>query len=196
MKDSLDTLLCERYPKIFRDRHAPMSETCMCWGFPGDGWFTIIDALCDRIQSHIDQHEETRQRNIEWMAAREAALNGDRSLAEKVFSHYKDEAFRQKTIDEMLGEVPHWRMVKPEVPQVVAAQVKEKFGTLRFYFDGGDDYVRGLVAMAESMSTVTCEECGNPGKQRGGRWIQTLCDEHVPPPKADEVSGPFDANRS
>ena len=31
-------------------------------------------------------------------------------------------------------------------------QVKEKFGQLRFYVTGDDDYVRGLVRMAESIS--------------------------------------------
>jgi hypothetical protein len=69
--------------------------------------------------------------------------------------------------------------VRPIVPQVVAAQVKEKFGGLRFYYDGGDDYIRGLSSMAESMSTVTCEECGAPGKQRGKGWVYTACDLHA-----------------
>jgi len=63
-----------------------------------------------------------------------------------------------------------------QVPQVTLDQVKEKFGTLRFYYTGGDDYVRGLVSMAESMSAVTCESCGNPGKQTGGGWIRTICE--------------------
>ena len=69
-----------------------------------------------------------------------------------------------------------WKNKKEEVvPQVTLDQVKEKFGTLRFYYTGGDDYIRGLVSMAESMSAVTCEECGNPGKQTHGGWIKTTC---------------------
>jgi len=64
------------------------------------------------------------------------------------------------------------------VPQVVVAQIKEKFGGLRFYYDGGDDYVRGLVQMAEDWANRTCETCGELGKQRGGGWIRTLCDKH------------------
>jgi len=63
-----------------------------------------------------------------------------------------------------------------EIHQPVAAQVKEKFGGLRFYVDGCDDYVRGVIAMAESMSYRTCETCGNPGARRGGGWIRTQCD--------------------
>ena len=67
---------------------------------------------------------------------------------------------------------------KPEVQQVVVAQMKEKFGELRFYYDGGDDYIRGLVAMAEAVSEITCEECGRPGVLRQGGWLKVLCDEH------------------
>ena len=63
-----------------------------------------------------------------------------------------------------------------EIHQPVAAQVKEKFGGLRFYVDNCDDYVQGVVAMAESMSYRICEVCGNVGTRRGGGWIKTLCD--------------------
>lgn len=34
----------------------------------------------------------------------------------------------------------------PEVPQVVVAQVKSKFGELHFFYDGGDAYCQGAVA--------------------------------------------------
>jgi hypothetical protein len=64
------------------------------------------------------------------------------------------------------------------VPQVVAAQIKEKFGGLRFYYDGGDDVVRGMVRMAEAWADSSCEDCGAPGRQRNGGWIRTLCDAH------------------
>ena len=60
--------------------------------------------------------------------------------------------------------------------QVRAVQVKEKFGGLRFYVSGGDEYTRGLIAMAESFSYRTCEDCGAPGTSRTGGWIRTLCD--------------------
>ena len=124
MREELDKLLCEKYPKMMVNRHASVQETAMCWGFScGDGWYNILNALMGNIQGHID-----------------------------------------------------WKNKKEEVvPQVTLDQVKEKFGTLRFYYTGGDDYIRGLVSMAESMSAVTCEECGNPGKQTHGGWIKTTC---------------------
>lgn len=65
-----------------------------------------------------------------------------------------------------------------EVSQVTVAQIKEKFGGLRFYYDGGDDRVYGMVRMAESWAAKTCETCGAPGKSREGGWIKTLCDHH------------------
>lgn len=64
------------------------------------------------------------------------------------------------------------------VEPVVVQQIKEKFGGLRFYYQGGDDYVRGLVTMAEEWADQTCETCGDPGIRRSGGWIRTLCDKH------------------
>lgn len=56
-------------------------------------------------------------------------------------------------------------------------QVKEKFGGLRIYFSGGDDYVRGMVSMSESFSYKICEVCGERGKPNKSGWIHTLCDK-------------------
>lgn len=70
------------------------------------------------------------------------------------------------------------RKERPVVEQVVVEQIKEKFGGLRFYYQGGDDYIRGLVTMAEAWADSSCEECGKPGTRRSGGWIRTLCDEH------------------
>ncbi len=86
-------------------------------------------------------------------------------------NHKWDIEYNEKNPDEP-------REVRDPVPQVVAVQVKEKFGGLRFYYDGGDDRIYGMVRMAESWASCTCEECGAPGKHRSGGWIRTLCDEH------------------
>jgi len=86
-------------------------------------------------------------------------------------------------LDQLMGEIQHhidWKNKKEAVvAQVTLDQVKEKFGTLRFYYTGGDDYIRGMITMAEAMSGVTCEECGAPGQRSGGGWITTLCEEHA-----------------
>lgn len=66
-----------------------------------------------------------------------------------------------------------------EFVPVIAAQVKEKFGGLRFYVYGHDDRISGMIKMAESMSYRTCEVCGKPGQLRSYAWVKTHCDEHV-----------------
>ncbi len=57
-------------------------------------------------------------------------------------------------------------------------QVKEKFGGLRFYINSAPDEVHKLIREAENKSLEICEVCGNPGQQRNGGWIKTLCEEH------------------
>jgi len=130
MKQELDKLLCEKYPKMMVNRNRNMQETCMCWGFEcGDGWFNILDQLMGNIQHHIDCKNQQKEK-----------------------------------FDRGEG-----------CPQVTLDQVKEKFGTLRFYYTGGDDYISGMVSLAESMTGVTCESCGNIGERRGGGWVHTYC---------------------
>ena len=105
----------------------------MCWGFCcGDGWYQILDSLCDQIQHHIDWKQEQKEK------------------------YNRGEGCKQ----------------------VVAVQVKEKFGGLRFYYSGGDDVIDNMVDSAEVTADKTCEMCGKPGEKRGGGWIKTLCDEH------------------
>lgn len=63
--------------------------------------------------------------------------------------------------------------------QVVASQVKEKFGGLRFYLKtGATDEQHNLISEAEHESYETCEYCGSTvdvGQTEG--WITTLCKE-------------------
>ena len=67
---------------------------------------------------------------------------------------------------------------KGKCTQVTVAQIKEKFGGLRFYYDGGDERIRGMVQMAESWADRSCEICGAPGSSGGKGWIKTLCPTH------------------
>lgn len=63
-----------------------------------------------------------------------------------------------------------------EVP--AAVQVKEKFGTLRFYMSYETEEMSDLINQAERQSATTCENCGSlEGKLQGTGWVKTLCDE-------------------
>lgn len=176
MKTKLDEELCKKYPKIFRDRHASMMTTAMCWGFEcGEGWYNIIDKLCANIQGHIDWKRKQRTRDLKFNRALKKALAGDNSSLIK-YHTYKGSIseFVMRRVEEDIAAAK-FTDVAPKINQVVAEQVKEKFGGLRFYYRGGDECISGMVRMAESMSYVTCEVCSNPAKPTNEGWIVTMC---------------------
>lgn len=175
MRKELDTQLCDKYPKIFRDRRGNMRTTAMCWGFEhGDGWFNIINKMCANIQHHINNTRKQRAEALIYNRALTRAAKGDLTTYNLL------RKWKQEQIDSALKDPePQLKKVPEACPQVIATQVKEKYGTLRFYYYGGDDIVAAYVDMAESMSSVMCEVCGAPGHSRGGGWVQTLCDEHA-----------------
>lgn len=126
MKKELDELLYQRYPLIFSERHGSPRETAMIWGFAcEDGWFDLIDTLCERLQFWTDHNH---------------------------------------------------------APQVVAVQVKEKWGGLRFYLRReASEEQRGMIWMAYAMSFRLCEQCGKPGELVvHGHCFMTRCAEHTP----------------
>lgn len=74
----------------------------------------------------------------------------------------------------------HQKSQTPDYKPVVVQQVKEKFGTLRFYYYGGDDTVLGMVAYAEAISGMTCEVCGDRGTTDWKKsWVRTVCSKHI-----------------
>jgi hypothetical protein len=75
----------------------------------------------------------------------------------------------------------HFWINENGAPQVVAEQVKSKFGRLSFLYRGGNDVTSGMIYMSEAMSPRICEVCGKPGKTEAApnRWLRTRCPEHV-----------------
>ena len=70
----------------------------------------------------------------------------------------------------------HCEKYSPNIPR--ASQVKEKFGTLRFYMSGYLDGMDEHISEACRKSAVTCEYCGATGALRSdGGWLTTLCDK-------------------
>lgn len=60
-----------------------------------------------------------------------------------------------------------------------ASQVKEKYGTLRFYTHGETDEMSFWIREAENKSNITCEICGELGSNKEiNGWYQTLCQKH------------------
>jgi hypothetical protein len=67
-------------------------------------------------------------------------------------------------------------------PNYEINQIKEKFGTLRYYFDSTKrgvegDIMEAIATCAEIRSSNTCERCGKFGELRTETYyIITLCD--------------------
>lgn len=122
----------------------------ICFGI-GEGWYNIIDALCCFISSDV-----TRARY---------ELNYALKHPESKFV---------KPVPELEA-----RLAKAleDLPTIV--QVKEKFGGLRFYIDGGTHDHNIAIGFAEYMAARTCEVCGAPGESINSDWIRTLCPEHA-----------------
>jgi hypothetical protein len=160
MKKELDEALCARYPLIFRDRHGDMRKTAMCWGFEvGDGWADLLDTTCAMIYAPYLQ--ATRR----YKYARENEGTSP-YLGADVITAVDVERERLK-MAEAAENIP------------VATQIKEKYGGLRFYYDGGTPEVAAYIDFAEFHSERICDVCGAPGKPRGNGWIRTVCDQHV-----------------
>jgi hypothetical protein len=116
----------------------------------GDGWLGIVDILCGFLSSRVEQARTRLKYALE---------NPTAKFVEPL------EKLEQELADAL-----------EELPSL--AQVKEKFGTMRFYMDGGSEKMHNYVSFAEAMTSRTCEVCGNPGKSRNDNWVKTLCDKH------------------
>jgi len=116
----------------------------------GDGWYGVIDTLCGMLSYRLESAKSRLKYAIE---------NPDAHFNVPISALEKDVA-------DALEELP------------TISQVKEKFGTLRFYTDGGTTEMNNYIDFAEAMTAHICEECGAPGKSRSGGWIKVLCNEH------------------
>ena len=62
MNKNLQEKLYQKYPKIFRQKDLPMTQTAMCWGIAcGDGWYDLIDELCSQIQNRVENVNRQRK---------------------------------------------------------------------------------------------------------------------------------------
>ena len=86
--------------------------------------------------------------------------------------------WQNKTRAKLLEDNQYDHKIPDEVAQVAVRQIKEKFGGLRFYYDGGDDTIDGMVRMAEAWANKSCETCGAPATKQTTGWIKNVCDKH------------------
>jgi hypothetical protein len=82
----------------------------------------------------------------------------------------------------------HLRWIVPVAIPIVmvmgTAQIKEKYGTQRFYWQGSLSAdavarVEEAIALAEARSATTCDVCGEEGQLHDDLWLVTRCDAHA-----------------
>jgi hypothetical protein len=182
MKPELVDKLVADYPKIFEYYGKKDTRQPIAWGIDiGDGWYELVNRLCHLIQHHIDSANDQRRYAEEHNKMVLDARDGDFTLFDEKHKDHPNRDYVEKMREATQIGAEKLRSVPAEIKQVKAAQVKEKFGGLRFYVDGGDEYVHGAIQLAEMMSTVMCEECGAPGRvgnHTGKGWYFTACEQH------------------
>jgi len=95
---------------------------------------------------------------------------------------YECEDGRYELLNKLCNDIQVYLDAHPEVEQLEAEQVEEKFGRLSFYTCGGDEYTDKLVETAYAESYKVCERCGsseNVTQTKG--WISTLCQKCLRP---------------
>ena len=107
-------------------------------------------------------------------------------------------------LDEMCAKINDAYIEEKMKPDIIIDQIKEKYGTLRFYyhFDGNDPFINAfdaigagtlrikpkgdkpvyekiseIVSWGEEQSGHICEICGKPGELRNNGWLMLRCDE-------------------
>jgi hypothetical protein len=141
MKLELEQQLVSKYPELFKQYGGNPQETCLAFGIEcGDGWYNIIDTLCDAIQSEV-----------KWI--------------NRLWSHFNYSC--------------------------TAVQVKEKYGSLRFYYEftyatglsnedfrhltSSMDRIGGMTTLAEKISAITCENCGDKCEREDAPFPRAIC---------------------
>ena len=166
----------DKFPKLF-----PTKQTKGYSGVRslecGSGWYDIIYRMSSIIQNHIDGTRKNIAIAKSYNRALKQAVRGnDRNLRFR----YKKNGYKEQEIETLIKqdiERNNERAIWCEAPkQIEYTQIKEKFGTLRVYTNMTDSFCDGVIAMAESMSAITCERCGLPAKRiNDDGWIVTLC---------------------
>lgn len=135
IKDKQEHLYKE-YPKVFGELSLLKRDGGLT---VGDGWFSVLDALCERISNLL----------------------------------YGDDLLHNN-----------------EPTSIIVYQVKEKFGTLRFYLAEYNcsavckEKIDEAINDAVRLSGKTCEKCGKSGDKKyikiqnipDYNWTVTLCD--------------------
>jgi RNA polymerase-binding transcription factor DksA len=82
-------------------------------------------------------------------------------------------------IHDLSQRLEEYNDIHKEEDWVVAIQVKQKMGGLRFYIASAPNHILDLISETENKSEKICEECGKPGEvqELKYKWLTVLCDD-------------------
>lgn len=130
----------------------------------------LIEDLRNKFGLMVPEYNYQRNEGIH-------VRDGWHQLLEEMFGCIKHHEEQLKISDDYRKKVG-MEPLSTDYDPVEILQVKEKFGGMRCYFRGGDQYTAGVIQMAEVMSFRICDVCGNKGEVRDLSWMRTLCDKH------------------
>ncbi len=84
-------------------------------------------------------------------------------------------AFGEQMCAELNEEIARWPEQARDNFRIT--QIKEKYGSLRFYTSGETREFRQIVEKYEKLSKRTCIGCGQPARWISRGWISPWCDD-------------------
>lgn len=151
------------------------------------GWHRLIDDCCASIVAYQSIGNSSTNQKIsskigynvcKWIHA------GLRKLKKFFMPYIYQDTELLKELEKLsvrlnsLQYTKFSRIITTLKDPVYIDQIKEKFGTMRFYVEADDPIIDGIIRHAEFISSRTCEVTGNPGKLcNNGGWYKTLSPE-------------------
>ena len=166
--DTFAATMAEKFPRYF-------GEGKRYGGFAiGEGWYPIIESLVGNIDHYTKHRRNMRARDLRKQRAKDKGLDAMIAFMVGKKGREPSDWDIERAEEAMENDID----ITPKLDWIEIQQIKEKFGGLRFYYNGGDDRISGMEDMAESWANRSCETCGNKGERRSGGWMRTLCDKH------------------
>jgi len=164
--------LVKKHPILYKQRNGDMRYTSLCWGFQcGPGWYKIIAELSkdlDTVLGYDKWYSKLWYLRVVPRVNSIVAFINTKLRSLPTWAQKKD----------MFGHRP-WIFLCYLNEGFQVSDVKEKYGTLRFYMDYSNKaVVDKLIYYAETQSETTCEECGEHGELSGFSWLNVLCEKH------------------
>lgn len=111
----------------------------------------------------VDNYPLSFKNNPEWLYSNIECNGGWLTLIERMLD----------SIESHLVALPKNSKVRKNF---VVEQIKEKFGGLRVYVNGADDFIHDKIVQTEKDSKHICEFCGLGGAMsRNGHYYRTVC---------------------